>query len=348
MKGSRQSAHGLLGFAALSLSACVGSPDGGESDAGSFNVEQVKKELLPLTFERGRSHPAAAIRYFKYYGLDIAGAEHGFGTFSSGGYVLAAHVFTPPESKGTVVVLHGYYDHAGILRHLIRSLVEAGYTVATYDHPGHGLSTGERASIEDFSEYVSVLEDFLKLCRTRLRGPFHLVAHSMGCGVATDHLLNAGRTSVEKIVFLAPLIRSAAWDLAGWGRALVGDRVDSVPRKFRKNCSDKAFLKFVKDDPLQTDRVPMKWVKALRAWNDRVVKYEPSGMSLRIIQGASDTTVDDEYNLALLRKKFNNPEVVMIKKGGHQLMNEPPPIRSDVLEHVTAYLGSKPDEEAGR
>ena len=339
MKQHCQIAHLAGALILLELSLCVASAGRAASPRAVYPVEQVKKELAPLSFESTSSYPPATRQYFKYYGLNVDGAQHCFGTFESGDYELAAHVFKPRQSKGSVILLHGYYDHSGILKNLIRSLVKQGYTVALYDQPGHGLSSGAGASIEDFSEYVSILEAFLRICRGNLRGPFHLVAHSMGCTVATDYLLTTKSDPLDRVVFLSPLVHSAAWKVSGWGHSLAGSTVDHVPRVFRKqNSSDKEFIKFMKDDPLQTRHVPMKWVNALREWNCKAAEYGTSEKRIKIIQGTRDTVVDRKYSTEFIKRKFRNTDTTLIQEGGHQLINESPPMRANVLNLINDYL----------
>lgn len=282
------------------------------------------------------------LKYFQFYGLDFRGVNHYFGTFVSGPYSVAAHAFIPASPRGTVVLVHGYYDHAGVLRHLIEFLLARGYAVCVYDQPGHGLSSGERASISDFGEYVEALLALMDLCRRDLPKPYHLVAHSMGCPVAIDALRNEETASLfNRAVFLAPLVRSVLWRTAGVGENIAGIFVDSVPRTFRRNSSDPDFLKFTKNDPLQPRRVPMKWSEALRRWNDRFELTAEMDMPLKIIQGTSDTTVHWRHNLPYLEEKIPKAKVCKIPGAGHQLINESKNIRQKVFHEIAVYL----DEE---
>jgi len=303
----------------------------------SYDVEAVKKAVKPLVFKES-DYPEAVEKYFKYYRLDIEGVEHMFGSVEAGKKTLVSHVFRPAKSKGTVLLVHGYYDHAGIMARLIEELVAKGYTVAMYDQPGHGLSEGARADIGDFSEYVAALRDFTALCAEELDGPFYLVGHSLGGAAVCDYVLTTDETPFDKVILMAPLIRSAAWRMSGFGHAVAGSVVDSVPRVFRRNSSDKRFLKFMKNDPLQAKRVPMGWLEALRDWNKRVAKYQASDKPVKVIQGTKDTTVSWKYNMKLLKRKFTNAEVVTVEGAGHQLMNESEKLRGKVFEEITGYL----------
>ena len=276
--------------------------------------------------------------YFSYYGLEIDGAEHIFGAFNSSDTILAAHIFKPRESKGTVILLHGYGDHTGVWKHVISAMVQEKYTVAVYDHPGHGLSRGTRASIDDFSEYVSVLQDFLRIVRVHLPGPYHLVAHSMGGAVTLDYLLTAEQAGVEKVVLIAPLVHSSYWHLSRFGHYLGKHVTDSVPRASQNASSDEEYLMLTEKDPLLARRVEMKWFSALVEWNQKILSYEPSTLPIRVIQGTADTAVDWKYNVEFIMKKFSNADIILIEDGGHQLMNESLPMRAEVIDLVVDYL----------
>jgi len=303
----------------------------------------VKQSLPGLDLRASAPPPAdeSVHEYFRHYGLTVDGAQHLFGAFRCAGHELAAHVFRPERPvRGTVVLVHGYNDHSGVWRHVIADLVGQGCAVATYDQPGHGLSSGPRGEIDDFDQYVAVLDEFLRICRADLPGPFHLVAHSLGGAVAADRLLRAEQAALDRVVLLAPLFRSAHWNLSGFGRAVAGVAVKSVPRVFRNNSSDPAFIEFVKADPLQPRRVPLAWFAALRKWNKRISRRPPSDKPLTIIQGGADVIVDWQRNLGFFREKFPHAHVALIPDAGHQLANESAPIRAQVLELIRNSLAS--------
>ena len=140
--------------------------------------------IEPIELVRPEDYPRAVMDYFVHYGLDGDGcrAEHRFGSFESGGYTLAAHLYRPEAYTATVVLLHGYLNHTGQFRHLIRFLLENGFAVAVYDLPGHGLSSGERAVIQSFDEYVRTTQDLMTVVKPYLTGPFYAVGFSTGAG----------------------------------------------------------------------------------------------------------------------------------------------------------------------
>ena len=111
-------------------------------------TEQITIE--PIEQVEPAQYSPAVMEYFTYYNLDgeWCRAEHFFGSFKSGGFTLAGHLYRPAEYTATVILLHGYLNHTGQFKNLIRYLLENGFAVAAYDLPGHGFSTGERAAIE--------------------------------------------------------------------------------------------------------------------------------------------------------------------------------------------------------
>jgi alpha-beta hydrolase superfamily lysophospholipase len=312
-----------------------------DSDSITTRLNKVKEDLGPLNFQTPLPFSESTHEYFNYYGLEIGGVEHIFGTFRADDKILAAHIFKPKESQGTVILLHGYGDHTGVWKHVISTVVKEKYTVAVYDHPGHGLSSGAQASIDDFSEYVAVLEVFLRIARAHLPGPYHLVAHSMGGAVTLDYLLTVDQPGVEKIILIAPLVHSSYWHLSRFGHSLGKHVTDSVPRASQNAPSDVEYLMLTEKDPLQARQVTMKWFSALVEWNQRILSYEPSTLPMRVIQGTADTAVDWQYNFEFIKEKFPNADFILIENGGHQLMNASFPMRAEVMNLVVDYLKGK-------
>lgn len=300
----------------------------------------LREGLRPLDFEDRTPESKAEAVYFDFYGLDVTQHVHHFGTFRSGQQLLAAHMFFPEVPRGTVIVMHGYLDHVGTLSSTIQHLLGQGFAVAAYDQPGHGLSSGARASIDDFADYASIFEDFLELCRAHMPPPYHAAAHSTGAAVVVDHLLSREDHVLAHVVLVAPLVRSAHWDLSTSVTPVVDVFVDEVPRVFRKNTSDERFLEFVKQDPLQPRHTSLAWFNALVEWNARIMRYPPSSRPVVIVQGNADSVVDWEYNLKFLVTKFPNARVEIIDVGRHQLLNEAAALRAKVLRIVDDVLTS--------
>ncbi len=304
-------------------------------------IRQTRRAMTRLDLGIEPAHVPSAIAYFNYYGIHFEDVRHFFGTFRSGTHNLAAHLFLPGHTRGTVFLLHGYLDHSGILRHLIRQCLDQGFAVAVHDLPGHGLSTGERAAIGDFSEYASALNELVRLCKPHLPMPYHLVGHSTGGSILLEHMFRSREHSVfEKRILLAPLVRFSHWRLSGWAHLMIKPFVKTVPRRIPQNSSDPDFVTFLKNDPLRCRHVAIRWLDALYAWNKRMAAYSPRRGPVLIIQGEADRVVDWKYNLPFLETKITGSRVKLIANTRHQLLNESDPMRSEVLGHISAYIES--------
>ena len=147
------------------------------------------------------AYSAEAMAYFTHYGLDCGGpdTQHWFGSFESAGFTLAAHLYEPAHYQATIVLLHGYLNHTGQFRHLIRHLLDNQYAVAVFDLPGHGLSSGETARIDSFDQYITATQDFMRIVKNRLNEPFHVVGFSAGAAILVEMLLENIADDFDKI-----------------------------------------------------------------------------------------------------------------------------------------------------
>jgi lysophospholipase len=295
-------------------------------------------EALPR-FQPG-AMPADARAYLQYYGLDVGcdfpAVEHSFGYCVSGEHRLAVHCWRLPQAPGTIYLVHGYFDHVGLYRHLVWHALERGFSVVAFDLPGHGLSTGPRAEISDFSEYRQAIADVLA-CTDFLAGRRHVIAQSTG-GAAMMDFLQQEAPAFEGVVLLAPLVRPAGWAVVKLLHVLLHNVLDEVPRRFAENSQDPEFLAFLRQDPLQHDNVPVCWVGALRRWMKDFLVRPPSNRPLLVMQGDDDGTVDWRYNLRQIRRLFPRAEIGMLPGGKHHLVNESEALRAELLHRVDAYL----------
>lgn len=247
------------------------------------------------------------------------------------------HIFEPPVINNTVLLIHGYFDHTGGMKNIINEFLSIGWRVISYDLYGHGLSTGPRAEINDFENYVKTLQAVLNFCKNANYYPHTVIAHSTGAAICTHFLLQS-KCKFEKVIFLAPLVRPMEWSKILVASKFVPRFTNKLKRKFKENSSDREYLAFVKNDPLQCHFISIKWVLALIKWNKKVEAFSASTQDLYIIQGTIDETVDWKFNLPFLKKKFPNIQVAIIEKASHQLMNEHLKIRNIVITLIKNQL----------
>jgi alpha-beta hydrolase superfamily lysophospholipase len=217
-----------------------------------------------------------------------------------------------------------------------------GFAVIACDLPGHGLSSGERASIDDFLVYQHMLQALFEQARLLdLPRPWHLCGQSTGGAIVVDHLLHEGeRSPVDgQAILLAPLVRPRAWYWSKLSYRVLRHFVSGIDRRFSENSNDPRFLPFLQADPLQPRRLPTAWVGALVSWIKRIESAPSSPRRPLIVQGEADGTVDWPYNLKVLKAKFADPQILMLPEARHHLVNELPGIRERYFAFIDQRLG---------
>ncbi len=308
----------------------------------SSALQQLATELQPL----GGNVPELAAQYWQYYRLPApqAGAlQVLLGRAEVGPYQVAMQAWLPQgrPAQGSLLLLHGYYDHMGLYGHLQRWALGHDLAVLACDLPGHGLSSGARASIQDFHFYQLTLQQLLAQAELLdLPKPWHVMGQSTGAGIVLDFLLHReAPTALGKIMLLAPLVRPVAWTMSRLSYHLLRPFVDSIPRRYANNSGDTAFLDFVRvGDPLQPQILPVAWVGALARWIPRMEAAPNSTHPLIIVQGDQDMTVDWRHNLKVLGQKFHQPTVLTVPGAGHHLANETEALRQLYLAFLSEQL----------
>ena len=209
-------------------------------------------------------------------------------------------------------LFHGFYDHMGLYRHVVDWALDQGFVVIACDLPGHGLSSGERASIDDFAVYQRVVQalfaqaagaatcrnpgtcsgkapaarSWWTICSTRRRQP------GPGQGASAVAAGAAACLGLVEAQLLPAAGRSS--------KALRGVSV-RTPTTRRSSRSWK---------PTRCSRaqLPTAWVGALARWIKRIEAAPRSPRRPVIVQGEEDMTVDWRHNLQVLRGKFDQPE----------------------------------------
>lgn len=304
----------------------------------TFHPDSLRNSLQALAAQQPLSTEACA--YQRFYQLDLP-VHSWLGRFRAAGFDIVAQVWTPPQPVATLFLMHGFYDHMGLYRHALQWALSQGFAVISCDLPGHGLSSGERASIADFCDYQTVLDAlFAEAAGLQLPKPWHLLGQSTGGAIIVDHLLHRGAQSPAQgqVMLMAPLVRPWAWGWSKLSYRLLNPFVNGIARRFSENTNDPAFMPFLVADPLQPRRLPTAWVGALVQWVRRIERAPGSMREVLIVQGENDTTVDWRYNLSVLRTKFASVQVLQVPGARHHLVNELPEIRGRCFGFFQQHL----------
>ena len=126
------------------------------------------------------------------------------------GVAFATHRWEPDargETRATVLIAHGYAEHAGRYDALAEALTAVGFAVAALDHRGHGGSGGRRADLERFGQLI---DDFAMFAGAVAPDPARraVFGHSMGGAVALGYAARA-EADLAALVVSSPFLRSA-------------------------------------------------------------------------------------------------------------------------------------------
>ena len=164
-----------------------------------MNLDTLKANIKFLDPTASPAISDAERDYFRHYNINFEEryphVSHHFGHFASDRFDTVAHFFNNEYAIETCFIVHGYYDHAGLYGHLIKYCLERNFSVVIFDLPGHGLSTGEPASISSFADYQTVLNEVVSVFSAVAPRPWHAIGQSTGAAILMDFLLS-GNTDV--------------------------------------------------------------------------------------------------------------------------------------------------------
>ncbi|WP_202966659.1 alpha/beta hydrolase [Cellvibrio sp. OA-2007] len=295
------------------------------------------------------SPPAQA--YLNFYGINFAktmpNVIQGFGALKTHGFRIASHYWLPANPKGTLIVVHGYYDHMGIFGNAIQFGLENGLAVLAFDLPGHGLSSGEQVAIDSFNQYADVLDALLLAAQKLLPAPYFAVGQSTGGSVLLNYLwrYDALRTEplLTHIALCAPLILPRGWRYSGrLLYALVHRFIKRLPRGRSHSSHDERFNRFVDaQDCLQSPTLSVRWVSAMKEWDKQFRQFPPLSQPVLVVQGDEDMTVTWRYNLRQIQRVLPNAQIAMVPGAGHQLVNETDELRAPVFGAISRHFFGK-------
>ncbi|KAA8735330.1 alpha/beta hydrolase [Acinetobacter qingfengensis] len=307
-------------------------------------------EALPIfDLEKMPVVNSAVEGYRRLYGLDHLSGTHWQGYLNITKFKIHVQVFQPDveKIKGTVWLIHGYLEHSGIYQPIIKELLEQDFSVITYDLPGHGLSDGTVAGIANFDDYQDVLLGIRQVVEPvrQLPKPWLGIGQSTGGAILMHHILDYAEQRrdpmVDRVLLLSPLVRPAksAWWHNSIGLGIVSRIKRQVPRHFRRNNHNPEFLRFVRlQDPLQPRTMSMDWILAMAKWMVQMEQRPACRIPVWLAQGALDQTVDWQYNIEYIRKKFRLQTSLILEEGSHQLINERADIRAALTGLIPAFL----------
>lgn len=121
-------------------------------------------------------------------------------------YKLCRHSWTVNDAKASILLIHGFGEHAKRYDREATVFNEAGYDVIAYDQRSHGKSDGQLGYIDDFQHYIQDLSSFIDAANKEK--PFIIFAHSFGGLVTTTFLIDTkfSHPNFKGVMYTAPFL----------------------------------------------------------------------------------------------------------------------------------------------
>lgn len=302
-------------------------------------VRQLKDQIPELSELNPHKKSQQVRDYLSYYHFDITLIkDYRAGEINRKHQNLFVQCFYPKEYQGTVFLVHGYLDHSGGLSRTINELLRHGFTVFTFDLPGHGLSQGEEGSIHSFKDYISAVEDVYCTMKNYIpSGELVGMGHSTGAAILFQSV-GQNRIELDRLLMAAPLYLPFQWKKTKGVIKLFNKVIPRSKRPFKKNSDDERYHRFISHDPLQVHYLKADWFFAMASWQEEI-RYSPIvRIPVYLIQGERDTTVDAKKTIAFYKQKCRNLQVCFIPEARHQVLNERKVLRESVHRRMLSFL----------
>jgi alpha-beta hydrolase superfamily lysophospholipase len=276
--------------------------------------------------------------------LEAVTLEHGEGTVRvARGVTLYAQWWRPcGPPRAVVTVVHGLKDHSARYGVFAERLVSRGFAVHAFDLRGHARSTGPRAWVDVFDDYVDDLETVVRCVRAREDDvPLFVFGHGMGGTIAA-------LWAAERRAWLAGLVLSAAKlqprptpDEARSTRLLaaLAPRARIFQLDVRRTSRDRRTVEdALRDALVHQPPAPARTAKELLDAMARVERQVPDlRIPLLAMHGSADVLTDPEGTRRLVDRAGSKDKQLYTYDGlAHDLLHEPE--RSRVAQDVLEWL----------
>lgn len=265
-----------------------------------------------------------------------------------GGLKLPGRLWQCDAPRGLVALVHGLGEHCGRYAALASDLVQARFTVAALDLPGHGEAPGARG---DVASWGLLRDQVIPATFTASRGlpgqpeslPHVLLGHSLGGALALDYALSHPR-GLAAVVASAPALRSTMppW----WKLALANVARSTAPGMGFPHGLDETgisrdpeVMRVRAEDPLMHDRISPRLYFDFNEARQRVLRdARRLQVPALVLQGAADRVVDPRGTAEFVAAAPTGlVRFVSMPDGYHEVFNDLG--RAEAVREVVGWLG---------
>jgi len=249
------------------------------------------------------------------------------------------------DTRGVVVIVHGFNAHSGYYAWAAGQLAGAGLAVYALDLRGRGQSDGERFFVETFADYVADVASFVTLVKSREPGlPVFLLGHSAGgivaCLYTLDHQQQLSGLICESFAFRLPAPDFALAVLKGLSH--VAPHAHVLHLKNEDFSRDPNVVAAMNADPLIAHETqPTKTVAQLVLADERLnQEFSRITLPVLILHGTADKAAKPTGSQTFFDNVGSTDKTLKFYDGHvHDLLNDID--KQEVMADITTWTGAR-------
>ncbi|KAJ9468813.1 Caffeoylshikimate esterase [Diplonema papillatum] len=282
---------------------------------------------------------------------------------------------TSGETKGVVILAHGYQEHSGRYEKIAKPLCEKGVAVYAMDHRGHGKSDlidGKRAYfksfsnlVKDFAHFAALVYDsysqntgtpeFEQLLRNTANPapidasaklPVFIMGHSMGGLIAANYVVTYAKKPLAGLVLSSPYFMNGKQPnccivALGKAAATVMPHLPVAEIEVETISRDEEERKKYMSDPLNCPgKVTANVAKNFMANHDFIAtRFSELKLPLLIFHGTADQLTNPKGSQLCYDLAGSKDKKYLKYEGAHhELLNELPDTQSKFIDDVVTWV----------
>ncbi len=250
------------------------------------------------------------------------------------------------QAKANMILVHGYAEHSSRYSEMAEKLLSAGINVYTFDLTGHGKSSGRKAYIDRFQDYVKDLNDLKNKVNMSPDLPTFIYGHSMGALVVISDIL-LKKSSYDGVIFSAPALKIQE-DLSPFLQKISGVMSVIVP-KLKTVVLDSSLIS---RDPKEVDkyqRDPLNYRGGTYARTGaEIIKttkicaelFHEFTLPVFVTHGSADGLTDPSTSQEFYDECSSKDKTIKIYEGlYHEIMREPE--KNEVIQDIIDWIVSR-------
>lgn len=252
----------------------------------------------------------------------------------------------PKETKAVIVLVHGMGEHSSrYTTSLVPKLIENNYSVVTFDHFGHGKTSGKRGHNPNFEAVLESITISINKAREFFPNlPIFLYGHSMGGNAVINYVLRKNNF-LKGVIATSPFLKLAFQPPAlklTLGKLLqkiapsltMGNELDANHISRNKKEVDKYI-----NDPLVHDKIsPNFSLSFIDSGKWAIENAFNLSTNMYLLHGTDDKIIDYKGTQEFA-KKSTKATLKLYKGAYHELHNDL--CKDDMLQDVVDWLNSQ-------